>query len=285
MPTESDIGQLPSMGVLRFSGPDAVNFLQGQLSNDLQRLSARQLLFAGLHNPQGRVIALLLLTRTADTDVIALLPAALAASVAQRLRRFVLRARVTISDESGAWSVTGATDEAARRLLADDSAVQWPGASARVCLLQPMAGVVAPEPAADFAQRWQLLNIADGIPRVDVFNSEQYIAQMLNLDCIDAVSFDKGCYTGQEIIARAHYRGRVKRRMQRFLSASACTVQAGDSLTLRDGRDAAVVDALLHADGRSEFLAVATWPLPADLAECADGLRCTALPLPYGLPQ
>jgi folate-binding protein YgfZ len=87
--------------------------------------------------------------------------------------------------------------------------------------------------------------------------SEVFVAQMLNLDALDAIAFDKGCYTGQEVIARAHYRGRVKRRLQRFVSREAATLAVGESGTLADGRAFKVVEAVTLADGRREFLAVA----------------------------
>ncbi len=282
MPTDSATGLLPSLAVLRIAGADAGKFLQGQLSNDMERLDSRQLLHAGLHNAQGRVIALLLMTRASGGDVISLLPASVAPLVVQHLRRFVLRARVSITDDTGAWriyGVIGGPPAVAEGVLV----LGWPGATPRSCLLQPADQSPLAEGHPDFAQRWQALQMADGIARVEAFNSGQFVAQMLNLDCIDAISFDKGCYTGQEIIARAHYRGRVKRRMQRFISESAANLQAGTSLTLHDGRDAVVVDALLHADGRSEFLAVTTWPAP-EPAATVDGLHCTTLPLPYPLP-
>ena len=119
----------------------------------------------------------------------------------------------------------------------------------------------------------------------------QFVAQMLNLDCIDAISFTKGCYTGQEVIARAHYRGRIKRRMQRFASRSALRLAAGDAGALDDGRSFRVVEATQHADESCEFLAVTslhgaaqeandTGQLPASQA-----VAYSALPLPYTLPE
>jgi folate-binding protein YgfZ len=101
------------------------------------------------------------------------------------------------------------------------------------------------------------LDIADGEAQVYAATSEEFVAQMLNLDALDAIAFDKGCYTGQEVIARAHYRGRVKRRLQRFVSREAATLAVGESGTLADGRAFKVVEAVTLADGRREFLAVA----------------------------
>ena len=129
---------------------------------------------------------------------------------------------------------------------------------ARWLVLSP-AGEPAPLAGCDAAGRdvWRLLDIADGEAQVYAATSEEFVAQMLNLDALDAIAFDKGCYTGQEVIARAHYRGRVKRRLQRFVSRGAAALAVGESGTLADGRAFKVVEAVRLADGRCEFLAVA----------------------------
>ncbi|TLY56431.1 MAG: tRNA-modifying protein YgfZ, partial [Gammaproteobacteria bacterium] len=111
---------------------------------------------------------------------------------------------------------------------------------------------LAPAPPAT----WERLSVAAGEPEVYAVTSEQFVAQMLNLDVLGAIAFDKGCYTGQEIIARAHYRGRVKRRMQRFLTDAPTALEPGGSSVLPDGRSFRVVRAIAHTDGRCEFLAV-----------------------------
>src|SRR5215469_9609956 len=94
---------LSDLGVLRFRGPDAVKFLQGQLSNDVDKLSAEQSQVAGYHNPQGRAIALVRLVQWGPEDILAVLPRELAATVAGRLTKFVLRAKVKITEESAGW--------------------------------------------------------------------------------------------------------------------------------------------------------------------------------------
>jgi hypothetical protein len=123
----------------------------------------------------------------------------------------------------------------------------------------PLTGCVAAD-----RDEWRLLDIADGEAQVYAATSEEFVAQMLNLDALDAIAFSKGCYTGQEVIARAHYRGRVKRRLQRFVSRGPATLAIGDSGTLADGRGFKVVEAVKLAGGRSEFLAVAPMTGPAD---------------------
>jgi folate-binding protein YgfZ len=130
---------------------------------------------------------------------------------------------------------------------------------ARWLVISP-SGEAAPLGGCVAADRdvWRLLDIADGEAQVHAATSEEFVAQMLNLDALDAIAFDKGCYTGQEVIARAHYRGRVKRRLQRFVSRGAVAKLAvGESGQLADGRAFKVVEAARLADGRWEFLAVA----------------------------
>jgi folate-binding protein YgfZ len=147
-------------------------------------------------------------------------------------------------------------------------------------------------PPAD-RDTWRRLDIAAGQPQVYAATSEEFVAQMLNLDALSAIAFDKGCYTGQEVIARAHYRGRVKRRLQRFASRGPLRLAVGDSGHLADGRAFKVVDAVQLADGRCEFLAVA--PMPAGEAESRDATSSPSsdqapvdaeqLALPYQLPD
>jgi folate-binding protein YgfZ len=289
--------QLPSLGVLRARGPQAVSFLQGQLSNDLMRLSAAHSLLAGYHNPQGRVIALLRLIAIAPDDVLAILPRELAAPVAQRLSRFILRAKVTVTDDSSAWRIDGIAGSApdVPELPRAPEAVQAAGAARVVRLSPEPARWVWLAPAASDSQppaqwprleesAWRALGIAAGEPQVSAATSEEFVAQMLNLDCLQAIAFEKGCYTGQEVIARAHYRGRVKRRMQRFRTHSPQQLASGAGGTLSDGRPFKVVEAVQLADGRCEFLAVTA--LTVDGATPApESLAVQSLPLPYPLPE
>ena len=341
MSTDWNLIELGDLGVLRFRGVDAVRFLQGQVSNDVERLSAERSQLAGYHNPQGRAIALLRLVQLAPDDVLAILPRELIGTVAARLVKFVLRAKVKIADESAGWRVAGlvapdagamrvgavgadsvgrvgaagadtaaeveahATSWAAARfqeasavaaaagelssaaaqLEEAESVVPLPTASALMLpdavnsqsrsgaavivrvgaaparwLVVSPAGEAAPLAGCVAAERdvWRLLDIADGEAQVYAATSEEFVAQMLNLDALDAIAFDKGCYTGQEVIARAHYRGRVKRRLQRFVSRGAVAKLAvGESGQLADGRAFKVVEAVRLGDGRWEFLAVA----------------------------
>ncbi len=277
--------ELDDLGALRIAGADAARFLQGQLSNDLGRLSAERSLLGGLHNPQGRTVALLRIVQLAPGDLLALLPRELAAAVAARLSKYVLRAKVKVTDESQSWRITGvvacglsalavypaATGE--QRRLGERVVVCVGDQPARWLLIAPVestqAGDVSAPQGDDVlahsmpAKReiWRELDIIAGLPQVYGATSEEFVAQMLNLDVVGAIAFDKGCYTGQEVIARAHYRGRVKRRLQRFRSRRPIDLKPGDVGELADGRAFKVVEAVCLEDGRCEFLAVA--PLPS----------------------
>jgi tRNA-modifying protein YgfZ len=286
MPKDRPFAEL-EFGVLRARGADALRFLQGQLSNDVTRLQPGALQWNGYHNPQGRVIAVLLVTALAPDDVLAVLPGGLAAPVAARLRRFVLRARLKVSDDSQQWRVLGAL-EPAPDLPA--GALALPHGRSRQLLLipqsAPAAAKIATPGAADAHRDWLAQDIAEGLPQVYPATSEAFVAQMLNLDVIGAIAFDKGCYTGQEIIARAHYRGQVKRRMQRFVTADAAGLAPGESVKLPDGRACRIVEAVQRADGRCEFLGVAPLAIAAEADPEAAGaaVNATPLELPYALP-
>ncbi|MDE2262594.1 MAG: folate-binding protein YgfZ [Gammaproteobacteria bacterium] len=276
--------ELDDLGALRVTGADAARFLQGQLSNDLGRVSAERSALAGLHNPRGRTVALLRIVHLAPNDFLALLPRELAAPVAARLTKYVLRAKVTVG-ESQSWRVTGliacglgAAGELRSAQTASSPLAAYPCAAGEqrrvgddvvICVDERPARwlLIAPRevgrlPHGEPARReiWRQLDIISGLPQVYGATSEVFVAQMLNLDVVGAIAFDKGCYTGQEVIARAHYRGRVKRRLQRFRSRGPLDLKPGDSGELPDGHAFTVVEAVRLEDGRCEFLAVA--PLP-----------------------
>jgi folate-binding protein YgfZ len=306
MHSELSMVSLDALGVLRARGPDVLTFLQGQLSNDLTKLTAARSLLAGYHNPQGRVIALLRVLQLAPDDLLAVLPRELIVPVIARLSKFVLRAKVKLADDSPQWRITGvmpavpgtsASVDAELRADATEAgalAVRVAQEPARWLLVAPAAQAPLAGGRATASEGWWRLAIACGEPQVYAATSEEFVGQMLNLDCVGAIDFEKGCYTGQEVIARAHYRGRVKRRMQRFITQAPQLLKPGESGVFTDGRGFKVVESMQLADGRCEFLAVA--PLPVrdaepDAADAAAGgtasqpqLSAAALPLPYDLP-
>jgi folate-binding protein YgfZ len=227
-----------SRASVAFGGPDAAKFLQGQLSADIEALQVGDHTLAGLHNPQGRVIALLTISRNSAEDFVATLPGELADAVVNRLKKYVLRSKVRI------------------------------------------------HPGGDAGTIDALAAVRAGIPEVYAATSESFVAQMLNLDLLGAIAFDKGCYTGQEVIARAHYRGRVKRRMQRWLNAGAAALAPGDPARGPDGRSLTVVR-VARTEGGQEILAVGNYLAAEAEAADTDASRVQVsgpLPLPYPLP-
>lgn len=253
---------LDDLGVLTLQGPDARRFLQGQVSVDVLALPVGGQAPAGLHTPQGRVIALLQVCVVADDLLQLVLPAELAAPVAAHLGRYVLRAKVSVQDRSDSLRVLGVWRNHTPGMQVVERAAPLPALS---------------RTGAD----WRLARLQAGVPQVVTATSGHFVAQMLNLDLVGAVSFNKGCYTGQEVIARAHYRGRVKRRAQRFI-ATAAAPSPGSRWRLPDGRGIEVVNAEAAPAG-CEVLAVAA--LVADGADAADLplLDARAAPLPYSL--
>jgi tRNA-modifying protein YgfZ len=279
-PRGVDLSGAGGLGVLAFRGADAARFLQGQLSADTEKLAPGASTLAGLHNPQGRVVALLALARPSADEMLAALPRELVTVVAQRLGKFVFRSKVRISDESESLRVLGAAAGADHAGLA---AIAW---GDRQLLVLP-GGPDAADATASLAA-WELADIAAGIPQVYAGTSEAFVAQMLNLDLLGAIAFDKGCYTGQEVIARAHYRGRVKRRLQRWRHAGPEPLKPGDPARARDGRALHVVRVAAAPGGGQELLAVGNFSAAesAEAGEAAPGAVLDGpLPLPYSLPE
>jgi len=311
---------LDDLGVLAVRGADARKFLNGQLSQDVLALDETRVRLAGLHNPQGRTVAVLRLLAWDAETVLCVLPRGLIADTRAVLVRLLLRSKAELQDASDAWRIEGLWAETPLSNLPagasmgatarHDGAIIWRHAPDGRCLRLAPRSAIAPalppspagplDPAAAAARAaWRLADIAAGLPEVLPTTRAAFVAQMLNLDLLDGISFTKGCYTGQEVIARAHYRGRVKRRLQRFEArpsdAAAALPTPGETLRFADGRSAQWVEGEKRPDGVWEFLAVA--PLPEQAASedasneepsttdaATERLVATALPLPYALP-
>jgi folate-binding protein YgfZ len=282
--------ELTDWGVIRVAGADTVKFLQGQLSNDMEQISAERSVLAGYHNPQGRAVALLRMVKTGSGDIAAVLPRELVADVISRLRKFVLRSKVSLTDESDSVRVVGIMGADVVPDVPNASWLGVEGVGRRLIgvLARDAAHALTDLPEVDRSV-WTQLDIQEGVPQIYKATSEAFVAQMLNLDVLGGIAFDKGCYTGQEVIARAHYRGRVKRRMQRLRTNESMTLARGDAGRLQDGRSFKVVEALQLADGRCEFLAIA--PMVAGHTEEASeagaspAIAAEQMPLPYSLPE
>jgi folate-binding protein YgfZ len=283
-------GRLAHLGILRFTGAEALSFLQGQVSNDTQRLSEGTPVLAAYSTPQGRVLALIYLLPH-SSGVIAILPREILLTTMERMRKYVLRAKVRIEDAADLVVAGrfGATRPAASGYVEDDGIGVAPVGhdENRRWIIGPPEKIAAPADAAA-AKRieadWRLADIRAGLPQVYAATSEAFVAQMLNLDLLDGISFTKGCYTGQEIIARTQHLGRIKRRLFR-LSLPPGTWNVGQPLRLTDGRQGRLTEAI-ESGGRTEALAVLSVEASAAAGDDAAGeipVEAAELPLPYAL--
>lgn len=281
--TTAALTRLEHLSTLVVTGADARSFLQGQLSFDVDKLTASRVELACCSSAQGRVQAVMWLIERGEAIVL-LLPTTLTESTLARLRKYVLRAKVKIERGGDRYAVFAAStvlDEPARThiVVGDRSYVQWPGHEPRVLAVAPASDGGAA--SAEHVTRWRRADIAAGLPQVYPETHEAFVAQMLNLDLLGGISFEKGCYTGQEIIARTHYRGAIKRRMFRF-RASTRPPEPATRLVVGDQHAGDVVEAVATDDG-CELLAVVNL---AQLTEplvlgAAGGASLTRLELPY----
>lgn len=241
--------KLGRYGLLSVTGADARAFLHAQLTNDIEHLGAERAALAGWCSAKGRLLATFLVVPAADGFLLQL-ARDLAAPVARRLSMFVLRSKVKITDVSDGWMQFGVWD-------ADlpPPEVRWSGHRATVKVGERRYLELVPEPElaepanADEAQ-WVLHEIRAGRPLITAATQDQFVPQMVNLERLGGIDFGKGCYPGQEIVARAQYRGQVKRRMVR--------AQAPAGVQLAPGQEfngGTVVD-VAPAENGSELLAV-----------------------------
>ena len=215
---------LPYLSAARVSGPDAHAFLQGQLSADISGLQERHATLACYCSPRGRVLGLLLVIRTGG-DYLAVGSASLLPGMMKRLQLYVLRAQVHI-DLAPELTVVGLG-------AVDSKGSEPPGFSPPgIGLTYDVQSGAAPSAAP--AEEWKALELARGVAWLGPETTERFIPQMLGFERIGAVSFSKGCYLGQEIIARAKHLGRVKRRPQLLLAESG-PIAPGSSVRLIAG--------------------------------------------------
>jgi folate-binding protein YgfZ len=300
--------------LLEVAGDDAVTFLQGQLSSDVASLAAGQAQFFSYNSPKGRVLANGVLWRAgAPADpprVLMVLAADLAQAIARRLAMYVLRAKVTVRDVRDQYTLLGLAGagggHAARDALGvsvatltavsfgnDATAVGLPDGRVVIAAAAASAPLVhaalARHAAIAAASMWRWFGIAAGVPKVTAATSDMFVPQALNWDLLGGVSFQKGCYTGQEIIARMQYLGRLKERLYAFRT-QADDVKPGARLyasVFGEQACGTVVNAAPDPAGGSALLAV----VQRDAAD-AGGVRLDALDgvpllpqrLPYAVP-
>ncbi|QGZ61495.1 CAF17-like 4Fe-4S cluster assembly/insertion protein YgfZ [Paraburkholderia acidisoli] len=305
---------LPQFGVIDANGDDAASFLHSQLTNDVQHLDVAGARLAGYCSPKGRLLASFLTWKTGDT-IRLLIAKDVQPAVQKRLSMFVLRAKAKLTDDSDKLLVVGLAGDVRGALAAefdalpdgvhvkvDDPAgtlIRVPDAAERVRYLWvgPKEAVEARLAKLDGALKrvspavWDWLDIRAGEPRITQPVSEQFVPQMVNYDVLGGVNFRKGCYPGQEIVARSQYRGTIKRRTAlASVAAGLDLARAGAELFHSDdpGQPCGmVVNAAAAPDGGVDLLAeikLAALENGSVHLGAADGPALRVLPLPYALP-
>jgi len=299
---------LTEMGVLGAYGEDARDFLHGQLTHSVTDLPPDRWRLAGYCSPKGRLLALFRLLAD-DGGVLALTHGSLQDATLQRLHMFVLRARVALEDLNDRLAAVGLAGPPAGELLAELAGTPpaEPGAvteagDLRVLRLNDAGGprFVLLAPHAELAavwhmlgrgltpagrDAWELLAIRAGEPEITAATREAFVPQMVNLELIDGVSFGKGCYPGQEIVARMHYRGQAKRRMFRVSTAGTDLPEIGAAVRTAGGQEAgAIVRAAPNTQNRAEALAVLSLQYAANEALYVDERPLQLDTLPYPIP-
>lgn len=283
-PVEADcaLTALSPLGLIAISGPEAAAFLQGQVTNDVTRLSPALSQFGSHCSPKGRMLASFRAFRQDDTIYLQL-PRALVDTLMGRLRMYLLRAKATIEDASDRLAAIAIAGDCAASLSAprldglpteengmtrggDLIAIRIPGPTPGLQILGPPAAMeaawtdLAKTATVVNSDYWSLLNIRAGIPTVYRQTSDAFVPQMTNLQLVGGVSFKKGCYTGQEVVARMRYLGKLKRRMYLARVRAETPPAPGDALYTPGSRSeqatGQVVEACINAGGDCELLAV-----------------------------
>ncbi len=211
--------RLTHLGVIRAAGEDATAFLQGQLTQDVALLGPEAARLAAYCNAKGRMQASFVLIKRSPDEVLLVCRRDVLAGVLKRLSMFVLRAKVKLSDASEAfalWGLAGLTPAAAPWTRSDAGPAHqvalYPGAGQPLALHIAPADAQAPDAPDLPLETWQWLAVRSGIALVGQPTFEAFVPQMLNYESVGGVSFKKGCYPGQEVVARSQFRGTLKRR-------------------------------------------------------------------------
>ncbi len=239
---------LTHLGVIRIEGPDAASFLHGQLTQDFALLGPSEARLAAFCTAKGRIQASFIGFKRDKDDIVLLCSADLLEPVRKRLSMFVLRAKARLTDASADFQLLGVTG-AALHALAPEPAGPWSrqqlGAAslihvypaqgvARALWVAP-TGTSPPEGEAMSLQSWMLAEVRSGVATVSAAVADAFVPQMLNYESVGGVNFKKGCYPGQEVVARSQFRGVLKRRA--MLAHGEAEMAAGQEIYTPDDAD------------------------------------------------
>jgi len=292
---------LSHLGVIRAEGPDAASFLHGQLTQDFALLDASEARLAALCTAKGRVIASFIGIRPEPERVLLLCSRDILAATLKRLSMYVLRAKAKLSDASGEFALYGLTGTALAANGVDASALPGRASAvgdAQVVSLYPSDGVpralwIAPagSPAPGGAEIdpaiWQWSEVRSGIVTLTSPVVEAFVPQMINYESVGGVNFKKGCYPGQEIVARSQFRGTLKRRT--YLVQASDEVAAGQEVFAASDPEQPVGTVAQAAPapggGWAALISIQIAAIDAGglHARAADGPALTVEPLPYPL--
>ena len=299
--------RLSDWGVFRAKGEDAATFLNGQLTQETIKLDVGQARLAGYCSPKGRLLASFVMWRTAADEILLACSADLLAPTLKRLSMFVLRAKCKLTDASSEIALWGV---ALPGLLHGDAALPVPAApyattsvaGGTAIRLADAAGATrvlwaaAPDAAPPWATTsspdvWNWLEVQSGVPRIVAKTVEAFVPQMVNLELVGGVNFQKGCYPGQEIVARSQYRGTVKRRM--FLAEGDAAAAVGAEVFApadpsQPAGQVVLAASLARPEGARHAALVELKRALTDAGElrvgAADGPALRLAPLPYEIP-
>jgi folate-binding protein YgfZ len=247
---------LDKTATIRVEGDDRIQFLQGQLTQDINLISQDKALYAGFCNPKGRVLAFML-CYVAHESIHIQLDNSIKESILKKLKMYVLRSKVSLNLLEETFTSIGFVGTKAlveRNIQApknhldivqyQDVMIMRIGQDGERYQLMGEASKVNEFIKLNFSaystmslDDWNNLNILDGIPDIYPTTQEAFIPQSLNMDLIEGINFKKGCYTGQEIVARTHYLGKVKRRMYRAFIESQVDLNPGDQILNKNGEE------------------------------------------------
>jgi len=306
------ICDLSHHGLISVDGEDAADFLQGQLTNDVRDVSLTHSQLSAYCTHKGRMLANFKLFKRGESFYLNL-PQELLESILKRISMFILMSKVTIKDSSDAFVKIGVSgpnaDEQLAEIISDlpaevDDVTQVNGYSIIKCAgtlpryeilgdLEAMIslwGQLDVNAAPAGADAWETLDILAGIPTITTETSEAFVPQMTNMQYINGVNFQKGCYTGQEIVARMQYLGKLKRRMFRVEIQTSDAVTPGDKLFSKNSKSGQGTGQIVNAqdNGNGGYAALAV----IDIADAEagnlqlhdeNGPVITIQPLPYSV--
>lgn len=313
-PTTDFIAPLADFGLIALSGEDAAHFLHNQLTNDVEHLTSNEARLAGYCSPKGRLLATFLIWKSADA-ILLQVPRDILPAIQKRLQMFVLRAKVKLADITADHTTLGLTGTAAGATLSHWFPTLPPSPYTKVesdagTLIRVADALGAPRyqwittqivaqdawatlietltPAEPRA--WRLTDIHAGIPQITQATQEQFVPQMVNYELIGGVNFKKGCYPGQEIVARSQYLGKLKRRMMLASIATQDAKPGMEVFSVADPEQPCGMIVNAESNSQNEMMClveikVAALDAGAIHLGSADGAALQFKPLPYVLPN